>query len=135
MLWECIGRHPHLPGSHNLLRSHFAKTCHGQKYVKFAIVAFNFRSLFLLLLLIYLFDYLFMLQLEGEWGVGNCLRLFYLSECTRKKLQNYVKKLKHWNNLDLNSKNKNYVGMCACPHQAFCSMWYLQNLQCTVALQ
>lgn len=54
-MWECIGRHPHFPGFHNLLFSHFAKTCHGQKYVKFAIVAFNFRSLLLVLLFISLF--------------------------------------------------------------------------------
>lgn len=68
MLWECIDRHPHLPGSHNLLFSHFAKTCHGQNYVKFSILAFNFRLLFLVLLFIFLFDNLFIYVTTKEGG-------------------------------------------------------------------
>lgn len=65
--------------------------------MKFAIVPFNFRSLFLVLLFlnfsIWLFNYL-CYDWRGRGRVGNYLWLFYLSKCTRKKKKRLCKEIK-----------------------------------------
>lgn len=68
MLWGCLDRHPHLFGCENLLFSHFTKTCYCKKYMRFVIVVFNFRYIFLMFLFIYLPFYLciYVTTKEGE---------------------------------------------------------------------
>lgn len=108
----------------SVLISPFTKMPCCKKEVKCAFVAFNSRSLFLMLSFIYLH------YSQGEGEGGNCLRLLSVQMCKTY----YIKKLKHQNNPQLKS-GKNDSSVFARRHQAFCSMWYLQNLQRTVALQ
>lgn len=71
---------------------------------------------------------------EGE-NREFSLTLLSVQMYKKKKIKRLCREIKALKQPKSDSKNKNYGGMCACPHQAFCSMWYLQNLQCTVALQ
>ena len=136
VLWGCHGRHPPLSGCNSLLISHFTKTRRRKNTWN---LLFWLSVLHLFSWCFYLFIYLSTLFIYlyynrggggGEWQIVSDSPV-----CPNVQKTNYIKKRRHRNHPELGSKTKTASSVRARPHRAFCGVWYLQNLQCTVGLE